>query len=317
MVKISILLTAFLLDTLVGDPYSLPHPIRWIGRLISLMEGFFRRFLPKEKKNELIGGILFSLTILCITLFLTQILLYICGKISFYLWWGISVLISSSMLAAKSLKDESMKVYYALKEKTIEDARLAVSMIVGRDTEALDADGVTRAAVETVAENTSDGVIAPLLYIALLGPLGGVLYKTVNTMDSMIGYHNEKYEYFGFFAAKMDDILNFLPARISGILMCAAAVLCHFRGKNAWRIFWRDRLNHKSPNSAHTEAACAGALGLQLGGDSFYFGKLVEKQTIGDYLRPIEAEDIPRSCFLMYMSSLLALFLSVDICIII
>lgn len=309
MVRLSILAAAFLLDALVGDPYWLPHPIRWIGNLISVVERVLRPFFPKTKTGERGGGVLEWLLVTCVSCVCTAILLYICKRVHFVLWWTVSVVISCYMLAARSLCKESLKVYTALETGTIEDARFAVSMIVGRDTASLDEAGVTRAAVETVAENTSDGVVAPLLFLALFGPVGGVFYKAVNTMDSMLGYHNEKYENWGWFPAKMDDWMNFIPARLSGVLMCVAAFLVGFDGKQAWRMYRRDRLNHKSPNSAHTEAACAGALGLCLGGDSVYFGKLVHKPTIGDALRPIERQDISRANRLMYATVLLTLML--------
>lgn len=207
------------------------------------------------------------------------------------------------LLAAKSLRDASMKVYRALVQDTLDRARYAVSMIVGRDTENLTTEGVTKAAVETVAENTSDGVIAPMLYMAIGGPVLGMIYKAINTMDSMVGYKNEKYMDYGRTAAKLDDLVNFLPARISGLLMVAAAFLLKpldgFDGRNAWRIFCRDRRKHASPNAAHTEATCAGALRVQLAGDTPYFGKVVSKPTLGDGLRPIEPEDIPKANHLM------------------
>jgi adenosylcobinamide-phosphate synthase len=309
MVRASILLAAFLLDCILGDPYTLPHPIRWIGTLISKVEKFLRPRFPKTQKGEEMGGIVTVFVVLLISFACTVVLLYIAKWAHFLLYWLLSVLICYYMLAARSLERESRKVYHALKTGTLEQARYAVSMIVGRDTASLDEEGVTRAAVETVAENTSDGVIAPLLYMALFGPIGGVLYKTVNTMDSMMGYHNEKYEYWGKTAAKLDDIVNFVPARLSGVFMCLAAAFVKEDSREAWRIFCRDRLNHKSPNSAHTEAACAGALHIQLGGSNYYFGQLVKKPTIGDALRPIEVEDIPRSNRLMYATAILTLFL--------
>ena len=212
------------------------------------------------------------------------------------------------ILAARSLKTESMKVYRRLKEKDLNGARYAVSMIVGRDTERLTAEGVTRAAVETVAENASDGVIAPLLFLLFFGPVGGFFYKAVNTMDSMVGYKNEKYLYFGRAAAKLDDLVNYIPARLTGLAFATAACLIPgMSGKNAFKIWRRDRRNHKSPNSAQSESACAGALGVQLAGDAWYFGELYHKPTIGDALRPIEPEDIPRANRLMYVASVLTL----------
>ena len=198
-------------------------------------------------------------------------------------------------------------MYDALKRGDLEGARKAVSMIVGRDTQHLDETGVTKAAVETVAENTSDGVVAPLLFAAIGGAPLGLAYKAVNTLDSMIGYKNDAYLHFGRFAARQDDLWNFLPARISGVAMVLAAYLLGFDGKNAARIFCRDRLCHKSPNSAHTEAACAGALDIQLAGDAYYFGVLHHKPTIGDPLRPVEAEDIPRAGRLMNAAAVLIL----------
>lgn len=309
MVTVSVLLAAFLLDTLVGDPYGLPHPIRWIGALIGKLDAILRPRCGGRKNAEICGGILLVCTVFATSVICTGFLLVICKYLNFWLYWLASVVVCCYMLAARSLQKESEKVYQALTNGTLEEARYAVSMIVGRDTAALDKAGVTRAAVETVAENASDGVIAPLFYMALLGPVGGVAYKAVNTMDSMLGYHNEKYEYFGKCAAKLDDVVNFIPARISGMLMCLAAFFVGQDGRNAWNVFRRDRLNHKSPNSAQTEAACSGALHLQLGGSSCYFGKLVVKPTIGSDDRPIEPEDILRANRLMYATAVLMLML--------
>lgn len=213
------------------------------------------------------------------------------------------------ILAARSLQKESNLVYLALKNEGIEAARKAVSMIVGRDTENLDTEGVTKAAVETVAENTSDGVIAPLCYMFLGGAVLGFTYKAINTMDSMVGYKNETYQFFGTAAAKLDDIVNYIPARISAVLMIVAVYVLGMNGKNAWKIFCRDRYNHKSPNSAQTESVMAGALGVQLAGDAWYFGKLYKKPTIGDSIRKIEIEDIRRSHRLMYGTEILAMLL--------
>ena len=211
------------------------------------------------------------------------------------------------MLATKCLKTESMKVYKRLSEHDLCGARKAVSMIVGRDTECLDEEGVAKAAIETVAENASDGVIAPMLYLALFGPVGGFFYKAVNTMDSMVGYKNDKYLYFGRCAAKLDDIVNYIPARISAWLMILASACERMNWKNAEKIYKRDRYCHASPNSAQTEAVMAGALEVQLAGDAVYFGKVVKKPTIGDDIRPVEAEDIKRANHLMYLTSFLGL----------
>ena len=222
---------------------------------------------------------------------------------------GVETVLSYQLLAAKSLRVESGKVYQALKAGDLPAARRAVSMIVGRDTDRLDEAGVAKAAVETVAENASDGVIAPLLFLAIGGAPLGMAYKAVNTMDSMVGYKNDKYLYFGRAAARLDDVLNLIPARVAGVLMCLGAAASGYDGRNAWRIFRRDRKNHKSPNSAHTEAACAGALQLQLVGPSYYFGKLVDKPTIGDDQRPVEPLDILRAGRILYATAFLALLL--------
>lgn len=303
------LLGGFLIDCIVGDPYWLPHPIRWIGTLISILEELLRSLFPTTKKGERIAGTLEVIAVLAVSLCCCALVLRVAYFVSKVLFYVVSVILSAYMLAARSLRDESMKVSSALQTDGLESGRRAVSMIVGRDTACLDKRGVVKAAVETVAENTSDGVIAPMLCLAVGGPLLAVLYKAVNTMDSMLGYKNDKYIYYGTAAAKLDDFANFFPARISGILMCAAAGLCGMDAKGAWRIFRRDRLAHKSPNSAHTEAACAGALNVQLAGSSYYFGQLVEKPTIGDDLRPVELADIARANRLMYATSLLCLAL--------
>ena len=211
------------------------------------------------------------------------------------------------ILAAKCLKTESMKVYTCLKENDLVKARRAVSMIVGRDTAVLDAEGVAKAAIETVAENTSDGVIAPMLYTALGGPVLGFAYKAVNTMDSMVGYKNDKYMYFGRAAAKLDDVVNYIPSRISAGLMILSAFAGGgaYSGKRAWMIYRRDRRKHASPNSAQTESVCAGALGIRLAGNASYFGKIVEKPYIGDPVRKVSFEDIRRANDLMYRTAIL------------
>ena len=211
------------------------------------------------------------------------------------------------ILAARQLLKEGRKVQKALENGDTEGARYAVSMIVGRDTAVLDEKGIARAAVETVAENASDGVIAPLMWMIFFGAVGGFFYKSINTMDSMLGYKNEKYLYFGRAAAKTDDFVNFLPARISGILMVLTAPIVGLDGKNAWKIFRRDRFKHASPNSAQTESACAGALGLRLAGDAIYGGVVHKKEFIGDPLREIEPKDITRAGRLMYAASVLML----------
>lgn len=306
--RIICLCAGFVLDMLLGDPYRLPHPVRWIGALITTLE----RRLRRDEDSETAGrhrGLLFVLIMLIISGGTAFAALYIAYHIHRTVGMMLESILCYQMLSMKCLKDESMKVYRALQAGDTEQARQAVSMIVGRDTKRLDADGITRAAVETVAENTSDGVIAPLFYMAVGGALFGVLYKTINTMDSMVGYKNEKYMDFGRYAAKLDDAANFIPSRIAAVLMITASALCkpknRFSARNAMRIFRRDRCQHASPNSAQTESACAGALGVRLAGDAWYFGQKVEKPYIGDELRPIEAEDIPRANRLLYVTSIL------------
>ena len=299
----------FALDLVVGDPHWLPHPIRLVGRLISGLEWILRRVFPATPKGERAAGVVLVVLVCTISTACAIALLVLCGMASPWLALAVESIMCYQMLATKALKDESMKVYDALAAGDLAAARSAVSMIVGRDVERLDAAGVTRAAVETVAENASDGVVAPLLFMAVGGAPLGVFYKAVNTMDSMVGYRNEKYRYFGTAAARFDDVLNFVPARLSGVLMVCAASIARLDAKGAWRIFLRDRRKHASPNSAHTEAACAGALDVALAGDAWYFGKLVEKPTIGDALRPVEAADIVRANRLLYATAALSLVL--------
>ena len=312
------LLAGCVWDWIMGDPCWLPHPVRWMGHMISGLENRLRK---RFKGNLLLGG---RILIVCMCFFWTLVPAVLFGGMEICLTlperkgsWALGLLFLAEsffcgqLMAAKSLRAESMKVAYALKEGDIEKARRAVSMIVGRDTAVLDKDGIARAAVETVAENTSDGVIAPFLFMAVFGPAGGFFYKAVNTMDSMVGYKNDRYIQFGRGAAKLDDRVNFIPARISGILLSAAAwIIPGMDGKNAWRIFKRDRFNHASPNSAHGEAACAGALHLRLAGDAWYFGTLHKKPYIGDDDRPICPDDIAGVSRLMFGSEqlLMAVF---------
>ena len=271
-----------------------------------------------KKKLNLIKykrGMLLAFTVIIATFAMSVIIIVAAYSINLYAGIIAEAVMTWQILATKCLRVESMRVYDALRTDGVDAGRRAVSMIVGRDTSVLDAAGVTRAAVETIAENTSDGVIAPMLYTAIGGPVLGFVYKAVNTMDSMLGYKNDKYMYFGRFAARLDDVVNFIPARISAYLMIAAAFIGgrQLDGKNAYRIFKRDRFNHASPNSAQTESVCAGALRVQLAGDAVYFGKLVKKKYIGDGLREIEYEDIKRANRLMYITAFLCELLSVAV----
>ena len=314
-------IAGFVLDLLIGDPHFIPHPVRLIGSFISFLDKRLNcdaGYNISEKKLNLIKykrGMLLAFTVIFATFAISVIIIVAAYSINLYAGVIAEAVMTWQILATKCLRVESMRVYDALRTDGVDAGRRAVSMIVGRDTSVLDAAGVTRAAVETIAENTSDGVIAPMLYTAIGGPVLGFVYKAVNTMDSMLGYKNDKYMYFGRFAARLDDVVNFIPARISAYLMIAAAFIGgrQFDGKNAYRIFKRDRFNHASPNSAQTESVCAGALRVQLAGDAVYFGKLVKKKYIGDGLREIENEDIKRANRLMYITAFLCELLSVAV----
>ncbi len=303
------LVIGFVIDFFVGDPHGFPHPIILIGKLISALEKGLRRLFPATPRGERwAGGVLW-----CITAGLATAVpagtLFLCGLVSPWLRLAVESIMCWQILAARALEKESMLVYKALESGDIIASRKAVSMIVGRDTAALDDAAVTRAAVETVAENTSDGVVAPLLFLAIGGAPLGFFYKAVNTMDSMLGYTEPPFKNIGLIPAKVDDVLNFLPARLSALLMLAAGALLGLDVKNGWRIYRRDRRNHASPNSAQTEAMCAGLLGLRLAGDAWYHGVLHRKPFIGDPVREIRHDDIPRTCRLMYLTALLALLL--------
>ena len=309
MIRLLTLPAGFILDLLMGDPRWLYHPVCLIGKLIAVLEKGIRKLFPKTEKGELAGGVLEVLLVCIFSFGVPAVILYLlyqyvpaAGVILESFW-------CYQLLATRSLKDESMKVYDRLKNGTIEEARYAVSMIVGRDTQALSEIGVTKAAVETVAENSSDGIIAPMLYMAIGGIPLMFLYKGINTMDSMLGYKNDKYLYFGRCAARLDDVANYIPARISGWLMALSTVFVGMDTKNAVKIYRRDRRNHASPNSAQTEAAMAGALDVQLAGNAYYFGKLYEKPTIGDPIRPVEIEDIPRANKLLYATCIVGAIL--------
>lgn len=323
-------IAGFVLDLLIGDPHFIPHPVRLIGSLISFLDKRLNcdvrnnrsgektvvdANIEKIKLSKYKRGMLLAFTVIIVVFAVSALILATAYSINLYAGVIAEAVMTWQILATKCLRVESMRVYDALRTDGVDAGRKAVSMIVGRDTSVLDAAGVTMAAVETIAENTSDGVIAPMLYTAIGGPVLGFVYKAVNTMDSMIGYKNDKYMYFGRFAARLDDVVNFIPARISAYLMIVAAFIGgrQFDGQNAYRIFKRDRFNHASPNSAQTESVCAGALRVRLAGDAVYFGKLVKKKYIGDRLREIEYEDIKRANRLMYITAFLCELLSVAV----
>ena len=310
MELLAALILGFLLDQLLGDPQISCHPVRLLGNLIRFFERHFFRWGKRKKHALLAGGAFMAVTVCVVTAFFVQGLLFLAGQISPVIHFAAKSLLCYSLYAAKDLRVESMNVYQALKENGLEEGRKAVSMIVGRDVSRLDEAGVIKAAVETVAENTSDGVIAPLFYMAIGGPVLGWVYKAINTMDSMVGYKNETYLYFGRAAARLDDLVNYIPSRLSAVLMILASFFCRLDGKQAVKIYRRDRRKHASPNSAQTEAVCAGALRVQLAGDAWYFGVLHKKPVIGDDLRPVEPEDIPRANRLMLGTSVLGLLLA-------
>ena len=301
------LILGFCLDLLVGDPHGIPHPVVYIGKLISAVEKLARRVFPKTVRGENIaGGVIWVVVVLAST-GLPLLVLWLAYGVNRWLGLALETIMCAQILATKSLRQESMKVYAALKTGDLDKARYAVSMIVGRDTARLDEAGVARAAVETVAENTSDGIIAPMLFLAIGGAPLGFFYKAVNTMDSMLGYVEMPYKNVGLVPAKMDDVFNYLPARISALLMLVAGDLLGMDGENGWKIFKRDRYNHASPNSAQTESVCAGLMGLRLAGDAWYHGVLHKKKFIGDPVREIEPEDIPRACRLLYLTAFFGL----------
>ena len=307
MTTVWAVLGGFVLDALFGDPAWLPHPVVYMGKAISKLEKFLRPRLPKTPQGELLGGAIVAFCLPVGTFLLTGLVCWGAARLHPLLGLAVQMFWCGQALAARGLVQESTNVYKELKKPDLPGARKAVSRIVGRDTAELTAEGVTKAAVETVAENASDGVIAPLLYMLIGGAPLALTYKAINTMDSMLGYKNEKYLYFGRIPAKLDDAANYLPSRLAALLWVAAAAFTHNDAKGAWKIWRRDRRNHASPNSAQTESACAGALGVQLAGPAYYFGQYYPKLTIGDALRPIEPEDILRANQMMYVASSFAL----------
>lgn len=311
----------FILDLILGDPRWLPHPIVYIGKAISILKKKIqknlygcsyqelskkeREMLPRKEEKERFLGAVLSVLIVVGTFLIVFFTLWILEKIHPWLRYVLETFWIYQILATKCLKTESMKVYRKLKEGDLEGARVEISYLVGRDTASLDEEEVAKATIETVAENTSDGVVAPLFYIAIFGAPLGMAYKAINTLDSMIGYRNDEFLHLGRFAAKLDDLANFIPARICAIMMILGSLILGFDFKGSIKIFRRDRFAHLSPNSAQTESVAAGALDIQLGGTHDYFGKPVVKPTIGDNIRKVEYEDIKKCNQLLYAAAIL------------
>lgn len=312
-----------MLDLIIGDPVWLPHPVRFIGWLIKISEKVLRRAIhklgdsPLERLEIMAGKIMAAFVVLSV-FSIVYIILWAASSVSMFLYHVINIYFIYSSFAARCLGEEAKKVYRALKDNDAERARYRLSMLVSRDTGNLDEKEIIRGVVETTSENTVDGVLAPVMY-ASIGSLFGIgaplvyAYKAISTLDSMVGYMNEKYINFGRASAKLDDYANYIPARLSGLLIPAAAFLCGKNYKKSFAVMLRDRRNHKSPNSAYPESATAGALGIRLGGDSIYFGQVVKKPTIGDAEKELEASDIADTVKLMYVTSLLGLVLCVGL----
>ncbi|MDO5141923.1 MAG: adenosylcobinamide-phosphate synthase CbiB [Eubacteriales bacterium] len=308
MYLIGVVLLGFALDWLLGDPDSAWHPVCLIGRLVSRSERLLRRVFPHTPGGEFVAGVLLWLVVCSVSFAVPFFALRWLRGCSAWLGFAAETLLCWLILAQKSLADAGKAVYDALGQ-SLDAGRRAVARYVGRDTAALDEAGVIKVAVETVAENTTDGVIAPLLYLLIGGAPLGMLYKAVNTLDSMVGYHNERYEHLGKCAARMDDVCNFIPARLSAVCLLVAAGMLGLDSRNALRVFRRDRNAHKSPNAGQTESVCAGALHVQLGGDASYFGETVRKASFGDPDRAVRRPDILQTCDLMTTASVLALVL--------
>lgn len=300
----------FILDLLIGDPNNPFHPVRGIGLLASKLETIFRKLLKNSLK---IAGLIVWIITIILTFAITYGIIFVCMKINKYLGVIVQGIIIYFCISAKGLVVEGYKVIKYLNEGNIEKSRKQLSYIVGRDTESLDSKGITRAVIETIAENMSDGVIAPILFAGIFGAAGSMAYKAVNTMDSMFGYKNDKYIEFGYFPAKLDDLFNYIPARVTGILIIISSFFLKRDYKNSLMIYKRDRYNHTSPNSAHPEAAMAGALDIQLGGANYYFGKIVEKPVIGDKIKEIEINDVKKTAEILYLSAVMGFILMVII----
>jgi len=295
---------AYILDLVFGDPQNIIHPVQIIGKMISLGE----KILLKEKSGsryKFFAGIILNIFVVSITYGLTC-LIYKSSKTS-GVFTLIEIYLMYTVFSVNSLAREGNRVYNILKEGDIEKARKDLSYLVSRDTETMDEKMIIRSTMETISENTVDGIVAPMFYMFLGGLPLAMTYKAINTLDSMIGYKNEKYMDFGKFSAKIDDVANFIPARITGFLIVVASMILRYNYKNSLKMFIRDRKNHSSPNSAHAEASVAGALGVQFGGRVSYFGKEVDKPVIGDKIKDFELEDIKKNIKIMYAASFLSL----------
>lgn len=299
------IILAFLLDCVLGDPYNFPHPVKFIGKYIKFFENKVFKKVHSDKELKYKYGFILLVTTCLIVYGSTFVILFVAKSINIYLFYILNIILLWTSIAPKCLANEAYKVYKELVNKNIDEARKKISYLVSRDTKELDFQSIAKATIETVFENTSDGIIAPLFFAAIGGTPLAMCYKAVSTLDSMVGYHNQKYEHFGFFSAKADDILNFIPARVSGLLIVVSSVFLNYDYKSSWEIFLCDRKNHKSPNSAHPEAAGAGALSIRLGGSTSYFGKVTNKPYIGNLIKEIEATDIIKSIKLMYTSTII------------
>lgn len=299
------IILAFLLDCVLGDPYNFPHPVKFIGKYIKFFENKVFKKVHSDKELKYKYGFILLVTTCLIVYGSTFVILFVAKSINIYLFYILNIILLWTSISPKCLANEAYKVYKELVNKNIDEARKKISYLVSRDTKELDFQSIAKATIETVFENTSDGIIAPLFFAAIGGTPLAMSYKAVSTLDSMVGYHNQKYEHFGFFSAKADDILNFIPARVSGLLIVVSSVFLNYDYKSSWEIFLRDRKNHKSPNSAHPEAAGAGALSIRLGGSTSYFGKVTNKPYIGNLIKEIEATDIIKSIKLMYTSTII------------
>ena len=291
MIPYFILIFAYVLDLIFGDPYSFPHPVKFIGNMIARLEKFFFATLI----NKLLSGLITFLIVVVTTYSATFLLINISYSLNSYLGIAVEILLTYTVLSAKCLEVEAVKVQRELRAKNLENSRKSLSYIVGRDTKELDFSQIIKAVIETVAENTVDGVISPIFYLCLGGVPLAMAFKAISTLDSMIGYRNEKYEEFGKVSARADDVANFIPARLSIIFFTISAFLLRLDYKNAFLICMRDRKNHLSPNCAYSESLTAGALGIQLGGSHYYGGRLVEKQKIGDDLKKADVDDITKT----------------------